>query len=563
MVRRLVLVLLAVSVCRGAMAAPPEVVELTVLHTSDLHGQVLPFDDAAGRAARGSLARVSAAVESIRAEVDHPVLLLDSGDTIQGSPLEEFVHIRRGQPSPTIEAMNRMGYLAMAVGNHEFNFGLEPLRRAEDQAEFPFLAANAVRRRDGKPAFQPYRVLRYADLTVGILGLVTPNIPGWEEPDHYEGLRFEPMDDAARRWVPLLRNREHCDLVIVLAHTGFEIDPETGHSDGSEYENFADRLTRVPGIDLLLTGHTHRNIPPTEVNGVIVSQPSSRGLVVTRIDLEMVRAETGEWRIARWKGENLDLDATPIDQRLVSAFDERRREVTRFLEGPLTTVTKTVGVRGCRLHDCAALDLIHRVQLEASGADLSLAGLLTDRTPDLEPGVVTRRWVRSLYIYSNTLLTVRLTGAQVRDVLEHSARYYDGLECPGTGPCILLADPNIRHYNIDTIEGLSYRIDPTRPEGERIRDLRRSGLPLDLHAELTLVCNNYRAAGGGGYPHLANAEVVWRSSKEVSAMIDDFLEGLDEWDPSADGNWLIAPEVTREEATGSDEFRSKEAQGGS
>jgi 2',3'-cyclic-nucleotide 2'-phosphodiesterase/3'-nucleotidase len=203
-------------------ADPPVTEHITILHTSDLHGAVLPFNDYANRPSdRGSLAQVATMVDEIRAAADHPVLLLDSGDTLQGSSLEQFVHVRWGEPSPTIDAMNRIGYQAMAVGNHEFNFGLEVLRRAEAQAVFPFLSANSLLVGIDEPAFPPYLIVAAGDLRIGVLGLTTPNIPGWEKAENFAGLYFQPMDEAARFWVPVLRDTEGCDLVVVLAHTGF------------------------------------------------------------------------------------------------------------------------------------------------------------------------------------------------------------------------------------------------------------------------------------------------------------------------------------------------------
>jgi len=524
------------------VAAHPAKQHLIVLHTSDLHGAVLPFDDARNRPANGSLAQVATLVERIRAKSEAPVLLLDSGDTIQGTPLEQFVHVRWGEPSPTIAAMNAMGYEATAVGNHDLNFGLEVLRRAERQAHFPFLSANTVDDGTGKPAFRPYVVVKAGTVRVGVLGLTTPRIPGWEMPEHYRGLRFLPMDEAARHWVPILRGKERCDLVVVLAHTGFERDPETGEPLGGDEENFAWRLSEAPGIDLLLTGHTHRNIPPRKLHGVIVSQPSAHARRLTRIDLELAR-QRGHWAIASWHGENLGVRGIPADPAMVTAAEPAHRRVVAALDGPVGHVTAPVSVRGCRLGDCPALDLIHRVQLDASGADLSLASLLSIRTPDLARGPVTWRWVYALYVYPNTLVAVRLSGQEIKDILEHAALYYAGLDCSeGTG-CLLRTNPRIRGYNVDTMEGLSYRIDPTSPAGERVKDLRFHGLPLDLHASFTVVCNNYRAAGGGGFPHLAQAEIVWKSSEEITDLIGDWLERHDPWLPQVDGNWWIAPSL--------------------
>ncbi len=534
----------AVGLCSGLAVADSQAVRLTVLHTSDLHGQVLPFNDARNRPARGSLAQVATLVGEIRELSAHPVILLDSGDTIQGAPLEQFVHVKWSEPSPTIAAMNLIGYDAMAVGNHEFNFGLEVLRRAESTADFPFLSANTIDD-SGEPAFPPYLVIEAGPVRVGVLGLVTPNIPGWEQPANYEGLGFEPMDEAARRWVPVLRQRERCDLVVVLAHTGFERDPIGGGDNGTWNENFGWRLAHVGGIDLLLTGHSHQAIEPVLTNGVIVSQPQARAQLLTRIDL-WLEQDGPQWRIARWEGVNLPVEEAVPDPTLTATFTPLQRRVAEALDAPITTVTGRVSVHGCRLADCAALDLIHEVQLDASGADLSLASLLTDGTPDLPPGPVAWRWVHGLYVYPNTLEVVELTGAQVKDVLEHAARYYVGLDCEPAAGCAVLTNPGVRHYNVDNVSGLSYRIDPTRPEGDRVRDLRFRGEILDLHATFKLVCNNYRGAGGGGYPHLADAPVVWTSSWEVAELIGEYLERRDPWRPVVDGNWWIAPDLVFE-----------------
>jgi 2',3'-cyclic-nucleotide 2'-phosphodiesterase/3'-nucleotidase len=531
----------------GVIAGEGTTAELTILHTSDVHGAALPFNDYANRPSdRGSLAQVSTLVHQIRQSAAHPVLLLDSGDTIQGTPLEQFVHVRWGEPSPTIEAMNRMGYHAMAVGNHEFNFGVDVLERAREQAEFPFLSANTLRVDTDEPAFHPYVVFERGPIRVGVLGLITPNVPGWEKEENYRGLEFEPMDEAARRWVPRLRDEENCDVVVVLAHSGFERDPDTGESDGTEYENFVWRLTGVPGIDVLLTGHTHEDIPPRMVRGMLVSQPAARARMLTRLDLRLER-KGGRWRIADWQGKNLPCRGVAADAELTNALTPAHQRVQTALDGPTGEVTGDVRVDRCRLEDCAAVDLLHEVQIKASGAELSLAALLNAHAPVLRAGPVSWRWVHAFYVYPNTLVAVRLTGAQIRDILEHAARYYDGLECdPGRG-CTVLADDQIPHYNVDNRAGIDYRIDPTRPEGSRVRDLRFNGLPLDPEAEFTVACNSYRAAGGGNFPHLATAAVVWHSSEEVSDLIGDYLSGHRPWRPTVDGNWRIGRDIIAEE----------------
>jgi 2',3'-cyclic-nucleotide 2'-phosphodiesterase/3'-nucleotidase len=277
-----------------------------------------------------------------------------------------------------------------------------------------------------------------------------------------------------------------------------------------------------------------------------VSQPHSRARLLTRIDLDLER-EDGRWRVAGWQGDNIETKSVDVDASLMAAFDDTHRELVAALDAAIGSVTAPLSIRGCRLADCAAVDLIHAVQLEASGAQLSMASLLSDRTPDLPSGPVSWRWVHALYVYPNTLVSVALDGAQLRDIIEHAARYYDGLECPPSGGCTVVTDPSIPHYNVDSLAGLSYRIDPTRPEGDRVRDLRYRGSLVESEDSFSLVCNNYRAAGGGLFPHLADAEIVWTSSKEVTDLIGDYLTRNDPWRPTVDANWWIGPKIVAEE----------------
>jgi len=522
---------------------------LTILHTSDLHGHVASVDPVTGEPATGSLARVASLVREVRATALGPVLVLDSGDTLQGSPVEELPHVHWGEPSPTLTAMNHIGYDAAAVGNHEFNFGLEVLRRAERQARFPLLTANTVDADTGVPAFRPYVVIERDGVRIGVLGLTTPSVPRWEVPEHYAGLRFEPIADAARRWVATLRREEHCDLVVVLAHTGFERDPRTGEERTRRYGNHAWELTRVDGIDLLLTGHDHLAEPPQELHGVIIAQPRARARTVTRLDLVLER-HGDRWRTARWTGQLVDVTSRPFDPELVELTTEVERRVRAALDRPVGEVTDPVDVTGCRLRDCAVLDMVHAAQLEASGAELSLAALLSDAAPPLAPGPVSARWLRAMYVYPNRLVAVRLTGAQVVDILEHAARYHDGLDCSGGGPCVVTTDTTIPRYNVDSLAGLDYRIDPTRPEGQRVTDVRLDGRPLDLERSFTVVMNTYRAFGGGDYPHVTDAEIVWRSEGEVVDLLREWLVRHRPWRPAVDGNWSVTPDLVEPPRTG-------------
>ncbi len=487
---------------------------LTILHTSDLHGHVDPRDTPDQRDFGEGLARVAAAVRRIRAE-GTPVLLLDSGDTIEGAPVEAMVSQGAfgDRGDPIIRAMNAAAYDAMAVGNHEFNFGLERLEKSRRQAAFPWLSANIVRE-DGSPAFKPYIVRTIAGLRVGILGLTTKNIPFWEPPAHIPGLKFLDTVETARRFVPLLRGREKCAVVIVITHQGFERDLETGKENGTEAENQAYAIaTEVPGIDLLLTGHTHTAIEPQRLKGTWISQPGRFGNTLTRFDLTLAR-EKGRWKIVSTEGRNLPMKSVTPDPELVAAVAPEHEIVSKALSAVAATLVKPVSARGARTGDNALLDWLHAVQREQGKADLSFTSLLPGSLPDWPAGPLTVGQIWAFYPYENTLVTVEATGRQVREALEAAARCVSGVAVQDGKP-VWQRNPAVWGYNCDTLEGAEYALDPTRPEGSRVLYLRRSGRDIRDEETFTVALNSYRAAGSSGY-------AVWRKCRRVS----DSAKGL-------------------------------------
>ncbi len=527
-------VLVAVLCAASAVAAPHTI---TILFTSDMHAHVLPFDEVRQAPLAGSIAQAATVIEEIRG-THRDALVLDGGDAIQGTTLAHFAMTAPGDVAdPTIAAMNAVGYDAAAIGNHEFNYGLPALRRALRQSDFPWLGANIDGIGKAALPIQDEVVLERGGVRIGIIGLTNANIPHWDPPSHWTGLTFSDPVEVARARVARLRGT--VDLVVVVAHTGFERDLDTGAPDSGDDGNVAWRLAHVPGIDVLLTGHTHRDIPPRTVGDVIVAQPGRWAELVTRIDLDMERTEDGRWAVAGWQGENIptrDAAADPAVVEAVAAAHEREVEA-------LSTVIGTLGapleVGGVRAADDAGLDLIHAVQLEATGADLSLAAPLGMRATEFPAGPVTPRLVHALYVYPNTLVVVRVTGAQVKDILEHAVRGWTGLSCGDGGTPVLLRTPKLPPYNYDTLEGATYRVDPTAPEGHRISDLRVDGRPIDLHRSFTLAINSYRAAGGGGFPWLADAPRVEEIDRTMADLMVDFFRRHGTVTPHADGNFVF------------------------
>lgn len=485
---------------------------------------------------------MATAVKAIRTE-GQPTLLLDSGDTIQGAPMQALAFRRGGGEGsdPTVRAMNRIGYDAMALGNHEFDFGRARLEESRKEARFPWLSANIVGE-NGRPAFPPYVVRTIDGIHVGILGLTTKNVPGWEPPAHVAGLRFLDTVETAKRLVPILRNREHCDLVIVITHQGFERDPATGEDRGGSEENQAYRLaTEVPGIDLLLTGHTHTEIEPRKLGGAWVSQPGRYGNALTRFDLTLQKKDA-RWSLIAVSGKNLSMKNVAADADLVAAVEPEHAATMKALSEVIATLEVPLSAAEARTADTPILDWLHAVERREGGAQLSFASLLPGSLPLWPAGPLTVRQVWAFYPYENTLVTVRAAGRQIREALEAAGRCVSGIGSQDGQP-VWRRNPAVWGYNCDTMDGAEYALDPTRLEGQRLLFLKRDGRPVGDQEEFTVAINSYRAAGGGGY-------AVWRSCPRVAETRGTLRDLLIEdarrqktVKPETNRNWFLAPSL--------------------
>jgi 2',3'-cyclic-nucleotide 2'-phosphodiesterase (5'-nucleotidase family) len=516
---------------------------VTILHTSDLHGHVDAHDEVADRDWGEGLARVSTAVRAVRSEA-RAVLLLDSGDTIQGTPMQALAFGKgAGAPDPTIRAMNALEYDAMAVGNHEYDFGLARLDASRKQARFPFLSANTVRE-DGSAAYAPYLVRQLAGVRVGILGLTTPNVAGWEPPRNVSGLRFLDTVETARRFVPILRGKERCDLVVVLTHQGFERDLDTGKDLATGDENQAYAIaTEVPGIDVLLTGHTHTVIAPRRLGSAWVSQPGRFGNTVTRFDVRLERVAAGKgWKVASIEGRNLPMKEVAPDAELAKLVSAEHSAAMTALGSTVAALASPAAVRDARTADNGVLDWLHDVQRREGHADLSFASLLPGSLAPWAAGPFTLRQVWAFYPYENTLVTIRATGKQVREALEDAGRCVSGVTTQDGQP-VWKRNSAVWGYNCDTMAGAEYALDPTRAEGKRLLYLRRSGKDVGDDETFTVAINSYRASGGGGYAVWRGCPRVEETTKGLRDLLAEDARRRGTLEFHADGNWFLTPSL--------------------
>ena len=526
----------------AAHSFAPDRVQITILGTTDLHGNINAVDYYTNKPDNRGLAKIATLIKRVRKE--HPnVLLIDSGDTIQGSPLESFHGRKNNQPpDPMMLAMSSLNYDAMAVGNHEYNFGLKVLEKARNEANFPWLSANTYDKTSQKPHYKPYIVKEVAGVRIGILGLTTPGIPYWDNPPNYAGLEFHEPVAEARKWVPMLRDQERAGVVVVAMHMGLGEDLRTGEVSPGQipHENEAITIAKeVPGVDVIFMGHTHRDVPSLYINGVLLTQANHWGRHLARADVYLQKSGTG-WRVYAKSARTIPSDdRVEPDPEVVKIAEPYDRETEGWLSKVVGESSEELTARDARFRDTAILDLIQKVQLEAGKADVSMVASFNQEAR-IDKGQVSVRDIAGLYVYENTLVVLEVTGQQLKDALEHSAKYYKPY-VEGKAPSDLI-DEKIPAYNFDIAEGVTYDLDIAKPLGQRIQNLRFRGQPLSPSKKLRLATNNYRVNGGGGYTMYKDAPVVYRSSEEIREMIIDWVERNKTIPTKPNNNWRILPQ---------------------
>jgi len=525
-----------VGILSVACSPAPREVRITLLGTTDVHGHLLPYDYATGDTADHSLAQLATLVDSVR-EADSHVLLFDSGDLLQGTPLDEYeAEVGGDSVHPVIATMNAMRYTASAVGNHEYNYGIPFLDSALADARFPFLAANILRASTDSPVYRPYVVREVAGVRVAVLGFTTPGVAIWDR-KHVEGRQaFEGIVEAARTWVPRVRRREHPDLVVALVHSGLGPGSSYDTATGVPPENAAAALAgQVDGIDVIFAGHSHVRLTGRRIGGTLVVQAGHFADVLAAVHATLGRSG-GAWTLDTLTSELLPARGEPSDSAIARRLRPVQDRVVAWLEQPIgTTPDRWSAARG-RIEDSPTGDLVTTVERRVSGADLASTAIF-DPEASFGPGPISRRDILALYIYPNTLAAVRISGAQLRAYLERSARYYRGW------PSDTLVDPSVPGFNYDVVSGVDYALDLTRPPGRRVVGLTYRGRPVAAADSFTLALNNYRETGGGGFSMVAGAPVVYSGQEAISQLIIDYIRsrGTLRTEDVFDPNWRLLP----------------------
>ncbi|EKF49278.1 2',3'-cyclic-nucleotide 2'-phosphodiesterase [Thermosipho africanus H17ap60334] len=527
----IILIVLAVSLLFST--------EVVILHTSDLHGNILPINYATNSPSDVGLAKIATLIKQFRNEYQN-VILVDTGDLIQGTPLEYYhARIDNKPVDPMILVMNKLGYSAWIIGNHEFNYGLDVLEKAVSEAQFPALSANIIDVKENSSLFKPYHIVNVGDIKIGILGLTTKYIPNWEDPKNIEGLDFLDPVEVAKKYVDILKNKENVDIVIVAYHGGLERDPQTGEpTEELTGENQAYQLLQeVDGIDVLLLGHQHRTIA-TKINNVPVSMPSYWGKSLGKIVLKLEKKDN-KWQVIDSSVEQVSVKGVTADEEITSLIKPYDEKVQAWLDQPVGYADGDFWVENplfARLQDNPLIEFVNKVQMYYSKAKISSTALFNNSIKGWKSGPITLRDINAVYIYPNTLKVIKVTGKDIKDALEKSADYFV-MENYMVSVNKSWVEPKPRHYNYDMWEGISYKIVLNNPSGNRIIDLMFEGKPIEMDKEYEIVLNNYRAGGGGGYTMFKGKPVVREVMMEVSELMADYILEHKNIKATTDNNW--------------------------
>ena len=487
MKKRLTFLLIAVwiAVCAVLFASADgtEAKTLRIIATSDLHGKLVPWDYALNaESPSGSMAQLATAIARYRTE---DAILVDAGDTINDNSADLFVGDEGVHPM--IQAINALDYDVWVTGNHEYNYGMETLKKTIGDLQCKVLTGN-VYDRDGSPIADGYTLLEVGGVRVAVIGMVTPNIARWDAAN-LEGCTVTDPLAETRRIIDGIRGQY--DVLVGVFHMDLENEFSVPNS------GVTDILNACPEFDVMISAHLHRLIPGVEINGVLVVQNRHQAQSMAVIDLTLEKDGDG-WKVVDRVSQSVriaDFEADPAMMALLRDYDARARadanRVIGHLEGgPLAPEGGTAEIPAARIQDTALMDLINAAQLHYAQADVAAAALFVGDA-NLYPGEIRKCDSARIYRYANSLYKVHMTGAQLKKFMEWSSRYFKTFQ---PGDSAIQADVSFDPANYFMFAGVGYELNLSRDPGSRIEHLTwPNGTPVRDDDELDLAVNNYSA----------------------------------------------------------------------
>ena len=531
----------------GTVFAEEETEEDThavILLTSDLHGNTWSYSyEDNEETTNNGMPRVYTYVQEVRDE-NPAVFLVDAGDNIQGTIMtDDIANKNPDQEHPVVAAMNKMGYDAMTLGNHEFNWGIDAMLKILGQAEFPVLGANVLDKDGNYVTGEGWTIIDRGGIKLAVIGVCTPDIPIWDgEKEGIADTTFEAANVAVKKAIEEIGDQ--ADIILVSAHMGqyAEFDEDGGSDAGEKI------IEDNPEVDILQVAHMHITVED-EVNGIPIVGVRNSGREVARVDVTL----DPDKNIKDISTEIVDMENyEPSEEiREIPVVKELHEQTLNYVQGvdengeqgePLGVTTakfqpenEILGLPEGKLEDTAVMDLILNVQLLNSGADVTSCALFKD-TSDLPEGNINYGNIFDIYKFDNTLYTLDVTGKELKNYMEWAAQCYNQWQ---PGDINISFDPEYPGYLYDMFAGVDYEIDLSKPKGERIVNVMFKGEPLQDDQILKLAVNNYRYSSGLKAQNLAEGKRDWESSNSIRDMIVEYFAENSPVEPTVDNNWRI------------------------
>ena len=570
-------------------------VDVRILATTDLHTNLVNYDYYQDKPAQNvGLAKTAVLIEDAKKENSN-VLLVDNGDTIQGTPLGTYKAIvnpiKDGEQHPMYTALQKLGFDAGTLGNHEFNYGLDYLKKVIATAGMPIVNANVVDAKTGKFVYDPYKIIkktytdkngRSVDVNIGVTGIVPPQILSWDKSNLEGKVKVNDSVEAIQAIIPEMR-KAGADVVLVLSHSGIGDDK---YEKGEENEGY--QIASLPGVDAVVTGHSHAEFPSGngtgfyekyagvdgvngKINGTPVTMAGKYGDHLGVIDLNL-RYTDGKWSVVGSKAaiRKIDTKSKVADERITEIAKEAHEGTVKYVRQQVGTTSAPITSYFALVKDDPSVQIVNNAQIwyakkELAGtpeANLPIlsaaapfkAGTRGDATAytDIPAGPIAIKNVADLYLYDNVTAILKVTGAQLKEWLEMSAGQFNTIDPTSKEPQQLV-NPNYRTYNFDVIDGVTYEFDVTQPnkydregktvnpDASRVRNLKYQGKEVAADQEFIVVTNNYRA--NGKFPGVRDASLNQLLGLENRQAIINYILEEKNINPSADGNWRFTDSI--------------------
>ncbi|RKV78638.1 MAG: bifunctional 2',3'-cyclic-nucleotide 2'-phosphodiesterase/3'-nucleotidase, partial [Streptococcus sp.] len=572
-----------------------QTVDVRILATTDLHTNLVNYDYYQDKPVETlGLAKTAVLIEKAKKENPN-VLLVDNGDTIQGTPLGTYKAIvnpvEKGEQHPMYAALQALGFEAGTLGNHEFNYGLDYLNRVIETAGLPIVNANVLDPATGKFIYQPYKIIektftdtqgRLTTVKIGVTGIVPPQILNWDKANLEGKVVVRDSVEAIRDIIPEMR-KAGADITLVLSHSGIGDDK---YEKGEENEGY--QIASLPGVDAVVTGHSHAEFPSGngtgfyekypgvdgvngKINGTPVTMAGKYGDHLGVIDLKLNYTDS-KWKVTDSKGSirKVDTKSNVADQRVIDIAKESHQGTINYVRQQVGTTTAPITSYFSLVKDDPSVQIVNNAQLwyakqELAGtpeANLPIlsaaapfkAGTRGDATAytDIPAGPIAIKNVADLYLYDNVTAILKVNGAQLKEWLEMSAGQFNTID-PNNSQPQNLVNTDYRTYNFDVIDGVTYEFDITQPnkydrEGKlanpnasRVRNLKYQGKEIDPNQEFIVVTNNYRS--NGNFPGVREASLNRLLNLENRQAIINYILAVKNINPSADQNWHFADTI--------------------